>query len=93
MRCYYLLANGKIDWLSPDRTELRPAGFYAHRYVLAKNAQEAETKALTRIRSNFTTRFGDSATVDVTAEQVDRAPLWKALIPENKGHSFYASDE
>lgn len=98
MQCFYVLVHGQLDWRtepsSADALEGgRPVGFYAHRYVLASNEDEATEAAFRRVRRNLERQTGWIETgltaLRLEAEEVAAAPLLKLLKPDNRGHSFY----
>jgi hypothetical protein len=99
MRCFYVLVHGKLTWRA-DRSSCQgpdaPAGFYCHRYVLAKTEADAVERAFGRVRSNLDTQTGwlrdGSAKLLMEAEELAGAPIHKLLWPENPGHAFYAAD-
>jgi hypothetical protein len=102
MRCFYVLVHGKLNWRSepiPGDDEpgaLRPRGFYCHRYVLARDTEEAQSKAFRRVRENLERQTGwlslGLATLYMEAEELTLAPMHKVLTPDNKGHTFYEKD-
>lgn len=102
MRCYYVLVHGSLDWLG-DRTaqdemgSARPVGFYCHRYLLAADEAEATKTAFQRVLTNLDTKMGwvrdGLATVELEAEEVNPAPIYKLLKRENRGHTFYTEAE
>ena len=71
----------------------RPHGFYAHRHVLAIRGDDAIRKAIEAVRNNLERQTGwvanRIAEVELEAEEVTEAPLWKAFLPQNLGHTFY----
>lgn len=94
MRCYYVLVHGKLKWRAgmPDTndSEVRPAGFYCHRYVLASGEEEAAAKAFRRVRANLGDWLQDDvAILNLEVEEVSVAPIHKLMKPDNRGHSFY----
>jgi hypothetical protein len=98
MRCFYVLAHATIHWLTAYsgkhvNTVGQPEGFWCHRFVLAPDAEAANSAAFRRIKDNLERQFGwlsnGSATVDLEAADVSPAPLYKLLKPDNKGHTFY----
>lgn len=101
MRCYYVLVHGSFDWRpsplgSGALGTAKPAGFYAHRYVLAADEAGAADAALRRVRANIDRQFGwlrdGLATVQLYAEEVAAAPLYKLLKADNRGHTFYTGE-
>lgn len=96
MRCYYILIHGKLDWqgVARDDDEVsQPVGFFCHRYLLAANKSDAAEKAFRRVRANlseWTTEGGPK--LDLDAEEIAEAPIYKLLLPENRGHAFYAEE-
>ncbi len=101
MRCYFVLVHGKLKWL-PDRSAKddlgasKPAGFYAHRYVLAWDKEGAISTAVRRVRENLDKQLGwvrgGLAIVELSAEEVAAAPVIKLLTTDNRGHSFYSRE-
>jgi len=101
MRCYFVLVRGDLDW-APDRPasdefgSMKPAGFYCHRFVLAADEAKAVKTAFERVRVNLDNQVGwlrnGLATVDLEAEEVSTAPMYKLLKPDNRGHTFYHED-
>lgn len=96
MRCYYVLVHGKLDWQAPvvgDPEISQPPGFFCHRYVLASGEAEARRKAFQRVRANLKEWAVDGGPkLSLEAEEVSRAPIYKVLIPENRGHAFYEQE-
>ena len=98
MRCYYVLVHGSLDWL-PGRSAndefgaAKPVGFYCHRYVLASSEAGAIDVSFRRVRANLDRKMrwlrDGLATVELYAEQVAAAPMFKLLKPDNLGHTFY----
>jgi hypothetical protein len=99
MRCFYVLVHGRLNWPSgapsPDDHPgaKRPLGFFCHRYVLARNEEEARKAAFRQVRQNLDKQTGwlsaGAATLDLQAEEAATAPMHKLLMPDNNGHSFY----
>ncbi len=92
MRCYYILIHGKLDWQGVPRGDeaSQPIGFFCHRYVLASNKSDAAEKAFRRVRANLGDWIGEGGpTLDLAAEEIAEAPIYKLLIPENRAHAFY----
>lgn len=95
MRCFFVLVHGKLDWLveasEPDIDQ--SPGFYCYRYVLAANSEAAKMAAFRRVRKNLDQKTGwmtnGLARLELEAEEVRLAPIFKALIPDNRGHVFY----
>ena len=94
MTCFHVLVHGRLDWgteQSPagDAGGTRPQGFYAHRYVLASNEDEATELAFRRVRDNLDKQTGwierGIAALTLEAEEVAAAPLRKLLKPDNRG--------
>lgn len=80
-----------------DNSDLgQPAGFYCHRHVLAPDETLAAEKAFHRVRENLDKQMGwlrdGLAALELHAEEVFPAPLYKLLKPDNRGHTFYAED-
>lgn len=101
MRCFYVLVHGRLDWRTePSRGDEpagpRPAGFYAHRYLLASNEGEAKAAAFRRVRDRLDEETGwidrGLAALSLEAEEVAVAPLHKLLKPDSRGHAFYRDD-
>jgi hypothetical protein len=99
MRCFYVLVHGKLDWsasFTGAANQDRPAGFYCHRYVLARTELEATDKAFRRVRENLDKKCGwlsnGSAKLILNAEELAVAPVHKLLKLENRGHTFYANE-
>jgi hypothetical protein len=96
MRCYYILIHGKLDWQGTpqgDGEVSQPIGFYCHRYLLASNKPEAAEKAFRRVRANLNDWLGEGGPkLDLGAEEIAEAPIYKLLLPENRGHTFYAEE-
>ena len=96
MRCYYILVHGKLDWhgVPKDDDEVsQPMGFFCHRYLLASSELDAAEKAFRRVRSNLRDWLGEGGPkLDLDAEEVSEAPIYKLLLPENRAHSFYAEE-
>lgn len=98
MRCYYVLVHGTLGWV-PGRSAshefgaMKPAGFSCHRYVLASSEAAAIDTAFNRVRANLDREMGwlreGLATVELDAEEVAAAPIYKLLRPDNRGHTFY----
>jgi hypothetical protein len=99
MNCYYVLVHDRLNWssLSAESDSLegasRPAGFYAHHYVLASSVQIAQDAAFRRVRDNLDKATGrlstSAAEVDLEAEEAVPAPIWHLLKPADRGHTFY----
>lgn len=101
MRCFHVLVHGRLKWVSgaSPKDEIgaaNPAGFYAHRYVLAGDQAGATNAAVRRVRANLDSQFGwmreGLATVQLEAQDVTEAPMHKLLKPDNRGHTFYNED-
>ena len=98
MQCFYVLVHGRLSWL-PERAPSdklpaeRPAGFYCHRYVLAPNEAVARDKAFHRVRDNLMSLLeAGAATVELEAEEIAVAPMYKLMKPDNRGHTFYETE-
>lgn len=100
MRCFYVYVHGRLSWAEllndRDSEAVRPAGFYAHRYVLASSADDAASIAFQRIKANLDDSTGwlksGRASVHLGADEISPAPLFKLLKPDNRGHVFYEHD-
>ncbi len=102
MRCFYVFVHGRLRWLGEtdlvelELDEFRPAGFYCHRYVLAGEEPEAITSAFRRVRENLDKQTGwigrGMATLDLEVDEIAQAPMRKAIMPDNKGHTFYGEE-
>lgn len=102
MQCYYVLIHGRLNWYAastPDdegREAWQPSGFYCHRYVLASSTGSAEDTAFRRVRENLERQTGwlsaNQVKLDLHTDEVTRAPIFRLLKPDNRGHSFYNED-
>jgi hypothetical protein len=102
MRCFYVLVHGRLRWRQEsdsgenDPAATRPLGFYCHRYVLASGEGQAEAAAFRRVRENLEKQTGwigsRQAALDLEAEELTTAPMYKLLRPDNRGHSFYLDE-
>ena len=73
-----------------DPETAQPPGFFCHRYVLASGEAEAMGKAFQRVRANLKAWAVDGGPeLSLEAEEGSRAPIYKILAPENRGHVFY----
>jgi len=98
MRCYYVLIHGRLNW-APGRSPVDelgasvPQGFYCHRFVFASDEDAAIERAFRRVRLNLDEVTGwlrdEFATLNLEAEKIAIAPVYKLLLPTNRGHSFY----
>lgn len=96
MRCFHVPVEGRLTWLktATDRWgATQPAGFFCTRYVFASDPETARRKAFERVRANIDKQFGwlanGIASVALDNDIIRIAPFWKALKPDNKGHTFY----
>lgn len=98
MQCYYVLIHGQLDWstASPptgDDETYRPKGSYCHRFVLASSTIDAQDAAFRRVRDNFDRQTGwlkaNLVTLELEADEVSPAPIYRLLTPDNRGHIFY----
>lgn len=99
VRCFYVLVHGTLRWRAEpapcenDPATSRPLGFYCHRYVLASGEDHATTVAFHRVRENLEKHTGwigrGLATLELEAEELTAAPMYKLLKPDNRGHTFY----
>lgn len=99
MRCFYVLVHGKLEWdCEPDVDDdfFRPAGFYCHRYVLAKGFEDAAEKAFRRVRKNLEKQTGwlgqGLAKLTLEAEELKPAPIHKLLRRGRRVRDFYESE-
>ena len=100
MRSFYVLVHGSLEWDSDPETDdecFRPAGFYCHRYVLASGYEDAVQKAFRRVRKNLEKQTGwigqGLAKLTLEAQELTPAPVRKLLRRDNRGHTFYESDD
>jgi len=99
MRCFYVLVHGTLNWPAESyptdegHPPFHPLGFYCHRYVLASDEVAAANLAFRRVRGNLDKQThwfsSGQATLELDAEDVESAPLYKLLKPDNRGHTFY----
>jgi hypothetical protein len=98
MRCYYVLVHGRFHWnAAPTSDDVsQPRGFYCDRYVLASDEECAIQIAFGQVRANL---YSDSrwlsdgsATLDLEAEEIFKAPIYRLLKADNRGHTFYEQD-
>ena len=99
MRCYYVLVEGRLEWLQPrhdtdsSSERFRPAGFYCHRYVLASSPEAARDVAFRKVRANLDSQTGWLKTaavrLELVADEIARAASYRLLLPDNRGHIFY----
>lgn len=99
MRCFYVLVHGTLEWEADHAANeemFTPAGFYCHRYVLAKGFEEAANKAFRRIRKNLEKQTGwlgqGLAKLTLEAEELKPAPIHKLLRPGRHVRDFYEAD-
>lgn len=98
MRCYYVLVHGRLHWNAapPSDDVSQPRGFYCHRYVLASDEESAVKIAFGRVRANLDSNgrwlSDGSAALDLEAEEISKAPIYRLLKPDNRGHTFYEQD-
>jgi hypothetical protein len=98
LRCFYVLVHGSLTWeceSDVDDDSFQPAGFYCHRYVLAKGYEDAANKAIRRVRKNLERKTGwlkqGLAELALEAEELKPAPMYK-LLKRRPGHAFYDSE-
>jgi hypothetical protein len=96
MRCFNVLAHGRLSWpedigSSGEPKEGRALGFYCHRHILASTPDAAERKAMQRVHENLEPGWVKrGARVELSVEEVSVAPLFKGFLPDNRGHTFYS---
>ena len=98
MRCFFVLVHGRLKWadeVCADDIDRSP-GFYCHRYVLASNEHSAAEAAFRRVRENLDRQTGwvkdGVAKLELEAEELRVAPIYKILAPDNRGHTFYEKE-
>jgi len=97
MHCFYVLIHGRLEWQADvdpsDSLAVKPRGFYCHRYVLGADEVVAKTKAFERVSANFDRQLGwlskGWVRLVLEADTVARAPMFKIVRPDNRGHTFY----
>ena len=99
MGCYDVLVHGRLVWSGmPPRSKGdieagRPAGFYCHRHVLAPSIHDARDAAFRRVRANLDRQTGwitaKAVTLELEAEAVAPAPIYRLMKPGPLGHIFY----
>jgi hypothetical protein len=101
MRCFYVLMHGRLRWQAEEastqnESATRPQGFYCHRYVLASGEDQAEVTAFRRVRETLEKQTGwlgaGLAALELEAEELTAAPMYRLLRPDNRGHTFYFDD-
>lgn len=101
MQCFKVLVHGRLVWLEESSIassgdQSRPRGFYAHRFVLSPEIKSAELIALRKVRENFDRQTGwikdGLVAVELKAEEVMKTSIFRGLLPDNLGHSFYEDE-
>jgi hypothetical protein len=99
MQCYYVLIHGRLEWCAASKSDddggdkSQPLGFFCHRYVLASSISSAQDTAFRRVRDNLDRQTGwlslNQVKLELNAEEVTPAPIFRLLKPDNRGHTFY----
>jgi hypothetical protein len=102
MQCYYVVIHGRLDWCTAATSDndvddtWQPLGFYCHRFVLASSISSAQDTAFRRVRANLERQTGwlnsNQVKLELNAEEVTPAPIFRLLKPDNRGHIFYDNE-